>query len=344
VLATGATDRVAPLQGWTLPGVYTLGASQVVLKEQGCLIGREVVFCGSSPLLYLVALQYARLGARVSVLDTTRLAAKVAAIPRLAAAPTTLAKGFGYMAGLKRAGALMRHGVRLLRFEGEDGVTAVHYRDAAGAEHRVPCDAVAYGFGLRPEAQLAELAGVKLHFDAMHRQWFPFADDSGRCGNCIYVAGDGAAIGGSEGATVSGRLAALALLADRVQPVHPGDLPARLLRLRRFQRGVAQAFAWPHEAVAALDDAVPVCRCENVTAGQVRAALRQEFGGTEVNRMKAATRCGMGRCQGRYCDLAASELTAATLGRQDQPLDRLRVQPPVKPLPIATAALDEDWP
>jgi NADPH-dependent 2,4-dienoyl-CoA reductase/sulfur reductase-like enzyme len=58
ILATGATDRVLPIPGWTLPGVFTLGGAQVLLKEHGCLIGRRIVFCGSSPLLYLAAKQY----------------------------------------------------------------------------------------------------------------------------------------------------------------------------------------------------------------------------------------------------------------------------------------------
>ena len=55
IVATGATDRVLPFPGWTLPGVYTLGAAQVALKFQGCAIGERVVFAGTGPLLYLVA-------------------------------------------------------------------------------------------------------------------------------------------------------------------------------------------------------------------------------------------------------------------------------------------------
>src|SRR5262249_30322181 len=46
ILATGATDRTLPVKGWTLPGVFTLGGAQVLLKEHGCLIGRRVIFCG----------------------------------------------------------------------------------------------------------------------------------------------------------------------------------------------------------------------------------------------------------------------------------------------------------
>ncbi|MEP7100713.1 MAG: FAD/NAD(P)-binding oxidoreductase, partial [Burkholderiales bacterium] len=47
ILATGATDRVLPFPGWTLPGVYTLGAAQIALKFQACLIGPRVVFAGT---------------------------------------------------------------------------------------------------------------------------------------------------------------------------------------------------------------------------------------------------------------------------------------------------------
>ena len=91
ILATGATDRVMPIPGWTLPGVFTLGGAQVLLKEHGCLIGRRIVFCGSSPLLYLAAKQYRAMGAEIAaVLDTTPFAAKVGAAPDLLAAPQTL--------------------------------------------------------------------------------------------------------------------------------------------------------------------------------------------------------------------------------------------------------------
>ncbi|MCY4405426.1 MAG: FAD/NAD(P)-binding oxidoreductase, partial [Rhodospirillaceae bacterium] len=66
ILATGAMDRVIPFPGWTLPGVFTMGGSQVALKAQGCAIGDPVVFMGTGPLLYLVAYQYVHAGARVA--------------------------------------------------------------------------------------------------------------------------------------------------------------------------------------------------------------------------------------------------------------------------------------
>jgi NADPH-dependent 2,4-dienoyl-CoA reductase/sulfur reductase-like enzyme len=339
ILAPGAIDRVLPIEGWTLPGVVTLGAAQILLKEQGCLLGRRVVFCGSSPLLYLAALQYRRMGAEVvAVLDTTPFSRKLRALPDLLASPATLRRGLHYLAALRRLGVLVRHGVRLRRFEGTAEVQAVVYRDGGG-DQRIDCDTVAQGFGLRPETQLAELAGCRLDYDPHFRQWFPLCDADGRGGGGVYLAGDGATVGGADAAEISGQLPAYALLEDvGVVPPHAlrGGLRRRLARLRRFQRGLAQAFAWPHEWMRDLPDDSLVCRCEEISAGALRQALRTPFGPTEINRLKAFTRCGMGRCQGRFCGLAASELAAVVLDRPHREMGWMRAQAPAKPLPVST--------
>jgi thioredoxin reductase len=339
LLATGATDRTLPIAGWTLPGVFTLGGAQVLLKEHGCLIGRRIVFCGSSPLLYLAAKQYRAMGAEiVAVLDTTPFGAKAAAAVDLMAAPGVFARGLGTMAALRRAGVAIHHGVTLRAFEGAHGVEAVRFATARGAEMTLACDAVAFGFGLKPETQLAELAGAELRYDATFRQWLPHADIDGRCGGAIYVAGDGATVGGAQAAALTGTLAACAVLDDFKITVHGVDRAGarrRVQRLRRFQRGLARAFAWPAATLSTLADDVMVCRCEGISAGELRAALRADFGPTEVNRLKAITRCGMGRCQGRFCGLPAAELTAQTLDVPLEAAGRLRMQPPVKPIPLA---------
>jgi NADPH-dependent 2,4-dienoyl-CoA reductase/sulfur reductase-like enzyme len=339
ILATGATDRVLPIPGWTLPGVFTLGGAQVLLKEHGCLIGRRTVFCGSSPLLYLAAKQYRAMGAEiVAVLDTTPFTAKIGAAPDLLAAPQILARGLGYMNELRRAGVRIHHGVRLAAFEGAGGIERVRFSDRGGREHVIACDAVAVGFGLKPETQLAELTGAPFRYDATFRQWLPHADADGRCGGNVYVAGDGATVGGAQAAALTGQLAACAVLEDFNIPIvgiGRGRSRRQVARLCRFQRGLARAFAWPARAIHDLDDGVMVCRCEGISAGELRTSIRAEFGPTEINRLKAITRCGMGRCQGRFCGLAAAELTAQTLGVPLEAVGRLRAQAPIKPISLA---------
>ena len=55
-----------------------------------------------------------------------------------------------------------------------------------------------------------------------------------------------------------------------------------------------------------------VCCCENVTAGEVTAMLRQ--GAAGPNQVKAFVRCGMGPCQGRFCGLTVTELVSRERG------------------------------
>ncbi|TIW54604.1 MAG: NAD(P)/FAD-dependent oxidoreductase, partial [Mesorhizobium sp.] len=65
ILATGASDRVAPVPGWQSAGVYSLGAAQIALKAQGVALGRRIVLMGSGPLLTLVGAQLVKAGADV---------------------------------------------------------------------------------------------------------------------------------------------------------------------------------------------------------------------------------------------------------------------------------------
>jgi sarcosine oxidase subunit alpha len=53
------------------------------------------------------------------------------------------------------------------------------------------------------------------------------------------------------------------------------------------------------ECVQHLDDDTIVCRCERVTAQEIRALIRQ--GVRDINELKALTRVGMGACGGKTC-------------------------------------------
>lgn len=342
IVCAGATDRLLPIEGWHRAGTYSLGGAQLALKTQGCAIGRRVAFVGSGPLLYLVASQYAKAGAGVAgVFDTSPWRLRLRALPSLLANWRMLWRGAGLERALRGAGVPVLRGITPRRIESnpDSGVTGFAWRDAAGGEHRTDCDAVAVGFHLRPEAQLADLARCAFEYHAPTRQWRPRIDADGRSSvRGIYLAGDGARLRGAAAAEASGELAALAALRDLGRPVDAariGSLRTRLVAQQRFADGIAAAFPWPATLAAATGDDTVVCRCESVTAGELRRACT-EGGASEANRAKAFSRVGMGRCQGRYCGEAAAEIIAAASGAAHESVGRLRAQAPVKPLGAAT--------
>ncbi|MBC5767975.1 NAD(P)/FAD-dependent oxidoreductase [Ramlibacter albus] len=345
VIATGATDRILPFPGWTLPGVFTLGGSQVLLKSQGSVIGPRVVFAGSGPLLYLVASQYVKAGAQVlAVLDTAPADAQRRALPAMLARPRLAASGAAILWRLRTAGVPVHRGVKLLRAEGEGAVARLVWENE-GKAHTTECDAVAFGHGLRSETQLADLAGCAFDFDAIDQAWLPRRDEHGRTSvPGVYIAGDGASIRGADAAELAGARAARALLQDMGRPVR-AQTDAPMQPHDRWREAMAVLAAPPANWAADAPDELVVCRCEHVTAGELRACATAT-GAQELNRLKAQSRVGMGRCQGRMCGAAAARLLAHTTGSDLQSVGRLRTQPPVKPVPVAVigAALAQPTP
>lgn len=329
ILATGAGDRLVPVPGWQRAGVFTLGAAQIALKAQGVALGHRMVLAGSGPLLTLVATQLLAAGAGVAaVLDTAPLRGQVAGgIGMALARPVVTARGAWMRARLR---GIYHAGVRLDRI----GPDRIHWRDSRGNARMTECDAVALGWHLRAETQLADLAGAEFAWSPVWAQWLPVADAMGRAGPGLYLAGDSLRMAGADGAEIAGTLAANACLNDLGHETpDSGRLLARAARLQRFADAVARAFPWPAGQLEALPDDTVLCRCEGVTAGQVRETVLRT--GPEANRVKSLTRAGMGRCQGRYCASAAADLIARQAGVKVCEVGRLRGQPPVRPVVVA---------
>jgi NADPH-dependent 2,4-dienoyl-CoA reductase/sulfur reductase-like enzyme len=345
ILATGAMDRVLPFDGWTLPGVFTLGGAQVALKSQACAVGRRTVFFGSSPLLPYIAYQYAKAGAKVvAVLDTAPRTAKLRALPGLLVGGATFIKGAYYLAWLRAHSIAYEHGVTPVGALGDQAVEGLRYTDARGRERSLDCDAIAFGYGLKSELQLADLAGCDLRFDPVSCNWILALDENGRTSvPGIYAAGDGAAIRGADAAELSGARAAHTLLGDLGlggQNAELRRINRRLGRIDNLRTALETAFPFPRHLAQSIPDSCVVCRCEVITAGEIRQAV-QGLGADDINRAKAFCRVGMGRCQGRVCESAAAEIVAAALGRDLAAVGRFRAQAPVKPVPIAALAQRE---
>jgi len=347
LLATGTTERPLPIPGWTLPGVMTVGAAQIALKTAGLVPTGATWMAGQGPLLLLYAVQALRAGGRFAgVLDLSDRRAKWGALPHLPRAMralTDLRKGLLWWNQIRRARVPWIRASDL-HAQGEGALSRVRFR--TGGRIRVePADLLLLHDGVTPSVQITRALGLAHTWDAAQRSWKPTTDEWGASSLAnLLVAGDGTGVGGALAATFAGRLAALgaACKLGRID-VATRDAAAAPLRAARARhlalRPLLDALYAPRPPM--LDDTTLVCRCEEVTAGQIRAAAT--IGALGLNQLKAFTRCGMGPCQGRMCGATAAEVMAAARGVPVEQVEPYRTRFPTKPLTLGElAALNED--
>ncbi|MNR21075.1 Hydrogen cyanide synthase subunit HcnB [compost metagenome] len=152
----------------------------------------------------------------------------------------------------------------------------------------------------------------------------------------IRVSGDARRIGGADAAIAHGRYVAACVAADLHKNSISGGIVAgrddvvRTLAGRPF---IDKAF--PRGlATQVLEDNTIVCRCEELTAGDLRTAIGN--GITEMNHLRGILRCGMGPCQGRSCAVTVARLLAESPGANTPA--PFRARPPLRPLPLIALA------
>ncbi len=158
----------------------------------------------------------------------------------------------------------------------------------------------------------------------------------------IAIAGDCGGIGGAAAAYITGRLAALdaacrlGRISRAVRDRRAKAGRAGLKRQLAFRRFLDALFRPADHQVVPAADATVVCRCEQVTAGELRQVIAA--GALGPNQAKAFIRCGMGPCQGRMCGPTVAELFAAERGIDMAEAGYYRIRPPVKPITVGEAA------
>ncbi|MGI9320602.1 MAG: NAD(P)/FAD-dependent oxidoreductase [Thiogranum sp.] len=346
VIASGAIERPVPFPGWTLPGVMNAGAGQILFKAHGIVPDDGVVLAGSGPLLLLLAWQYLHAGVGVqALLDVTPMMNHLYALPRLPRALLAghyITKGMRYKRDLKRAGISTLHNVRSLRAQGKDTLQAVSFLHN-GREQSLETAVLLVHFGVIPHAQLGRVAGCRHVWDDSQLCWQPHLDEWGRTSvDGILIAGDGGGIGGARTAEHSGRVAAFQALyalgaLDRTSRQRLARNDRKWMREESHIRPFLEAFfRISDDMLQVPDDDTLVCRCEEVSAGQIRTAVAE--GHRDSNQVKFLTRCGMGPCQGRQCGEAVSHIVAAASGQAIQDIGHYRERPPVNPLTLGQLA------
>jgi D-hydroxyproline dehydrogenase subunit alpha len=352
ILATGAYERAVAFPGWTLPGVLTSGAAQILLYHR-IRPGRRVLVAGTGPLQLVTAASLLKAGIRVAaVLEGARLERGLRGALSAWGQWGRLREGLQSLALLARRNVPYRTGWGIVSVQGKDSVEGAtiarldgNWRPVPGSEQQIRCDTVCIGYGLVPFNGLAGLAGAEQEWrpnlggEVPKRDLYLQTTVPG-----IYAIGDGAGIGGYrlamlEGAVAGSAAAEAAGCGSGLANAALERLRPALRRERAFQRFYASLFT-PGPGIFELSRPdTPICRCEGVTYQRLAEAVAD--GVTTSSEAKAATRCGMGECQGRICGHQVMHSIARLTGRSVQEVGGFHARPPLFPLPIAAFADDE---
>jgi NADPH-dependent 2,4-dienoyl-CoA reductase/sulfur reductase-like enzyme len=351
ILAPGAYDRPVPFPGWTLPGVLTAGGAQNLMKGYRVLPGRRVLVAGSGPLLLVVAHYLLHGGARVvAVCEASPLRQLWRFAHRLLPHLNFVQQGHHYRRELKEAGVPFLTGRVIRRALGNTEVTGAvvsqcddDWRPVGGTEMAFDVDCVIAGYGFVSSLELSRLAGCEHRYDPELGGYVPVRSrEMETTVPGIFIVGDGAGVVGSAVALEEGHLAGL-VVANRRERLLGRDYSreanrarGRLLHLAGFRRVMDQLYRFGPGLYTLADDQTTLCRCEEVTLAEALEAARD--GATHVNEVKAWTRVGMGRCQGRMCGPALAHLIAHAAGTSFTEAGVFTPRPPAKPVPLAALA------
>jgi NADPH-dependent 2,4-dienoyl-CoA reductase/sulfur reductase-like enzyme len=345
IIATGSQERPFPIPGWTLPGVMTAGAGQVLLKSSGITFS-DVVFIGTGPLLFLIAYQYMKAGVPIrAILETTPSINLLKAIPHLTGTLSNLGallKGRRWIKELRASGIEFIKNVGDLKLVGSDTLQAVEYFQK-GVWNEIKTSNVFLHQGVVPNINLAAASGCDHEWDDRQLCWNAVTDEwTGTNVSGISIAGDSVGIGGAKAAEYRGQIAAFSALhksgiINKQQLIQNARTPQKMLAKEMQIRPFLDTLFQPSTQFRIpKNNKTLVCRCEEVTAGTIRKAV--SHGCLGPNQLKSFTRCGMGPCQGRFCSLTVSEIIAQSRGVPIASLDALRLRSPVKPLLLSELA------
>jgi thioredoxin reductase len=206
LFATGAREKFLPFRGWTLPGVISTGAVQILMKSSGVLFSREILFGGSGAFLFAVAHDFLKNGGKVlGVLEHTEMRSKFPLISQVFHQFSKFTGGARYVSKLLFSGVPIRHRTRIIEARGDRYVkevvaAKVDRRGAAikGSERTYRTTGLAIGYGFAPNIELPQLAGCELEYDKGKGGWVvKVKDDLETSVENIYAAGEITGIAGA---------------------------------------------------------------------------------------------------------------------------------------------------
>jgi hydrogen cyanide synthase HcnB len=240
----------------------------------------------------------------------------------------------------------------LCRIQGEREVNAAVVGAVESRCYPVPesektfeVDTVCIGYGLIPAVWLTSLLGCRHVYHPLVGGWVPYFDENMQTDQAgVFVAGDGAGIAGVLVAKMQGTIAGLnaAVHIGKISIDHAVQtgLPQlkQLESMGKFRRAMDRIYRIYPDLYANVTDDTIVCRCESITAGEIRHAIRE--GTMNLNDIKKRTRSGMGYCQGTNCQPTIAALLVREFDADPAAIRMVTTRPPARPIPLNLLMVD----
>lgn len=343
LISIGAVERPVPMKNWTLPGVMGAAAADILFKSADMVPEQPVIIAGSGPLLLLAACHLVDNGVKIAAMvETVSLKDYIKATPFLPKAllrSSYLLKGMLMQLKLRRAGVPMFIGGRDLEVIGQEQAEGLRFTTCRGKQMDIAAKTILLHEGVVPNIRLSQALDCEHEWYEPQRYWKPVLDFWGQSSvEGVSVTGDSSGIGGGPMAVIKGHLSAIdsAYKLNKISEAERDRLTAEhkknLVKEELIRPFLDHVFPPNRQTLNPTSDDVLVCRCEEITAGQIRDAIAQ--GARHPTQIKGKTRAGMGPCQGRMCAATITEMIAENCSIEIAKVGSLRVRTPLKPLSI----------
>ena len=196
VVATGAAESPFVFPGWTLPGVMTIGAAQILINRERVYPGKRTIVIGSSDMALAIATQLYDVG--VEVLGVVEAASQISARDaktvkafRQTAIPLFLQTDIVSAAGRKRVEEVL-----------------LRSANGAGLEHKCQVDFVCLDGGRHPILETFAMLNCQFAYRKALGGWLPcYASNFETSVGGIFAAGQAAGITGHAGLCLTGAIA-----------------------------------------------------------------------------------------------------------------------------------------
>jgi NADPH-dependent 2,4-dienoyl-CoA reductase/sulfur reductase-like enzyme len=351
LFATGARERYLPFKGWTLPGVYSTGMVQVLMKSSGILPAKNILVGGSGLFLFSVAYEILKNKGKVpAVLEQSGMLDKIKIIPQLFHQLSKFAEGAKFMSKIFFNGVPVKFHRKIVEARGDGSVeeVVVGKVDSSGkllpgSEKIYKTDALAVGYGFVANIEGPQQAGCDLEYSQSKGGWTVKVNDGLETSvENILAAGEITGIGGAFKSLDEGKIAAATILKKfgKITETEYRKQMKPLTKKRRHHLNFAHYFnsLYPIQPQSIIDipDETTICRCEDITMAEVKEGIAAGYDNPKA--LKSGMRVSMGNCQGRTCGPIIYDIVSAITKQSPETTGIFNVRPPLKPVSIEALA------